>query len=159
MSVWIWKIWSCNSCPPGPGSRPTPIAMPNMKAARAHPARENVNATSAGAKGRTSLAVGKAEPAARSDKADRAPMARDRKSTRLNSSHGYISYAVFCLKKKKTESFQRSQQNGQYFSCQYLVGDDVHEHSAECPPFKYDLAAVENLFRTLLLHLCDLSCS
>src|SRR2546422_3775939 len=28
----------------------------------------------------------------------------DRKSTRLNSSHGYISYAVFCLKKKKTES-------------------------------------------------------
>src|SRR2546422_4176632 len=28
-------------------------------------------------------------------------LARDRKSTRLNSSHGYISYAVFCLKKKK----------------------------------------------------------
>src|SRR2546422_5451507 len=27
-------------------------------------------------------------------------LARDRKSTRLNSSHGYISYAVFCLKKK-----------------------------------------------------------
>src|SRR2546422_6102566 len=26
---------------------------------------------------------------------------QDRKSTRLNSSHGYISYAVFCLKKKK----------------------------------------------------------
>src|SRR2546422_8497309 len=29
---------------------------------------------------------------------------RDRKSTRLNSSHGYISYAVFCLKKKKIDS-------------------------------------------------------
>src|SRR2546422_6229875 len=29
------------------------------------------------------------------------PALRDRKSTRLNSSHGYISYAVFCLKKKK----------------------------------------------------------
>src|SRR2546422_8534872 len=28
------------------------------------------------------------------------PGMRDRKSTRLNSSHGYISYAVFCLKKK-----------------------------------------------------------
>src|SRR5256884_4713409 len=27
----------------------------------------------------------------------------DRKSTRLNSSHGYISYAVFCLKKKKSQ--------------------------------------------------------
>src|SRR3712207_8971591 len=30
--------------------------------------------------------------------------ARDRKSTRLNSSHANISYAVFCLKKKKTET-------------------------------------------------------
>src|SRR2546429_6765033 len=29
---------------------------------------------------------------------------KDRKSTRLNSSHGYISYAVFCLKKKKKTS-------------------------------------------------------
>src|SRR2546422_1388702 len=29
---------------------------------------------------------------------------RDRKSTRLNSSHGYISYAVFCLKKKKPDA-------------------------------------------------------
>src|SRR5205809_5113915 len=29
---------------------------------------------------------------------------RDRKSTRLNSSHGYISYAVFCLKKKKKDT-------------------------------------------------------
>src|SRR5687768_17977785 len=32
---------------------------------------------------------------------DRDPTPEDRKSTRLNSSHGYISYAVFCLKKKK----------------------------------------------------------
>src|SRR2546422_7790280 len=32
--------------------------------------------------------------------------ARDRKSTRLNSSHGYISYAVFCLKKKKIHKKQ-----------------------------------------------------
>src|SRR2546429_5559652 len=33
----------------------------------------------------------------------------DRKSTRLNSSHGYISYAVFCLKKKKkTQEIQSS---------------------------------------------------
>src|SRR5687768_17898682 len=28
----------------------------------------------------------------------------DRKSTRLNSSHGYISYAVFCLKKKRRKN-------------------------------------------------------
>src|SRR2546422_5296879 len=33
---------------------------------------------------------------------------RDRKSTRLNSSHGYISYAVFCLKKKKKKTIQIS---------------------------------------------------
>src|SRR2546422_3293382 len=33
----------------------------------------------------------------------------DRKSTRLNSSHGYISYAVFCLKKKKHTTRRRSQ--------------------------------------------------
>src|SRR2546422_11084409 len=36
------------------------------------------------------------EPGERQDEEE-----RDRKSTRLNSSHGYISYAVFCLKKKK----------------------------------------------------------
>src|SRR2546422_4225897 len=32
---------------------------------------------------------------------------QDRKSTRLNSSHGYISYAVFCLKKKKKKNKKR----------------------------------------------------
>src|SRR5205809_4737126 len=49
-------------------------------------------------------------PEARSRRGPRAPVEpvssdrrrqSDRKSTRLNSSHGYISYAVFCLKKKK----------------------------------------------------------
>src|SRR2546429_4679774 len=34
----------------------------------------------------------------------RRQLGQDRKSTRLNSSHGYISYAVFCLKKKKTNT-------------------------------------------------------
>src|SRR5258708_11181170 len=33
---------------------------------------------------------------------------RDRKSTRLNSSHQIISYAVFCLKKKKTETYREA---------------------------------------------------
>src|SRR2546429_3712045 len=44
-------------------------------------------------------------PRGRGRPSDRRPFGkqpRDRKSTRLNSSHGYISYAVFCLKKKKT---------------------------------------------------------
>src|SRR2546422_10433378 len=35
--------------------------------------------------------------------------AEDRKSTRLNSSHGYISYAVFCLKKKKHHIYRMRQ--------------------------------------------------
>src|SRR5256886_6163491 len=37
---------------------------------------------------------------------------RDRKSTRLNSSHSQISYAVFCLKKKKNRSHTRTRSSG-----------------------------------------------
>src|SRR5687768_18285345 len=37
--------------------------------------------------------------------------AKDRKSTRLNSSHGYISYAVFCLKKKKNKKKKKINNN------------------------------------------------
>src|SRR2546422_3043959 len=48
---------------------------------------------------------GDLEPDARRGRRHRHPQdgepRPDRKSTRLNSSHGYISYAVFCLKKKK----------------------------------------------------------
>src|SRR2546429_4687312 len=43
---------------------------------------------------------GKAPPGAQATGATTPGVAPDRKSTRLNSSHGYISYAVFCLKKK-----------------------------------------------------------
>src|SRR5207245_2980421 len=39
--------------------------------------------------------------------AGRRPTSRDRKSTRLNSSHGSISYAVFCLKKKKQTTTEK----------------------------------------------------
>src|SRR2546422_1814801 len=42
----------------------------------------------------------RAQRGERCERNERAAL-RDRKSTRLNSSHGYISYAVFCLKKKK----------------------------------------------------------
>src|SRR2546430_5970709 len=44
--------------------------------------------------------------AQRGDGAAGGPVREDRKSTRLNSSHSQISYAVFCLKKKKNESFR-----------------------------------------------------
>src|SRR5436189_4411835 len=44
--------------------------------------------------------------------------ARDRKSTRLNSSHRCISYAVFCLKKKKKKKKkQQNEKNTQKLSC------------------------------------------
>src|SRR2546422_1118212 len=39
---------------------------------------------------------------------------RDRKSTRLNSSHGYISYAVFCLKKKKKKGHHNYKRKREY---------------------------------------------
>src|SRR3989454_5572871 len=47
----------------------------------------------------STVALPRAEAARRAR--DDAAFARDRKSTRLNSSHLVISYAVFCLKKKK----------------------------------------------------------
>src|ERR1041385_9451379 len=50
-------------------------------------------------------------------------MVTDRKSTRLNSSHGYISYAVFCLKKKKTQITDK-----------HLVGSRRHAPSKSCRP-------------------------
>src|SRR5438105_6268922 len=39
------------------------------------------------------------------------PSSRDRKSTRLNSSHEWISYAVFCLKKKKKKTNKKIYKN------------------------------------------------
>src|SRR5256884_4776470 len=49
----------------------------------------------------------------------------DRKSTRLNSSHGYISYAVFCLKKKKKLILylpERSDVYIRHVRCQHSTG-------------------------------------
>src|SRR2546429_4278486 len=54
---------------------------------------------------------------------------QDRKSTRLNSSHGYISYAVFCLKKKKRG---RSTRLGQE-SKTYTEGASDTSVLASCP--------------------------
>src|SRR5687768_17723034 len=51
--------------------------------------------------GRGELGPGPADPRLGRDRGAGAHPLQDRKSTRLNSSHGYISYAVFCLKKKK----------------------------------------------------------
>src|SRR3989337_177813 len=45
----------------------------------------------------------------------------DRKNTRLNSSHGSISYAVFCLKKKKNEAVRRRQKTGSERHCHLVA--------------------------------------
>src|SRR2546422_7081727 len=77
-----------------PRSTLFPYTTPLPISRRTPPARERAAAPTAperlppgGDQGRPQL------------RGDRRPQ-RDRKSTRLNSSHGYISYAVFCLKKK-----------------------------------------------------------
>src|SRR2546422_5236128 len=76
------------------------VARPRLLALLEQGLREPVTLVSAPAgSGKTTLLAEWAVTSAR-------PVAwlscEDRKSTRLNSSHGYISYAVFCLKKKKT---------------------------------------------------------
>src|SRR5205809_2452717 len=60
--------------------------------------------------------------------------ARDRKSTRLNSSHGYISYAVFCLKKKKKknkdEEIEKQQRNKDKTDKQSLYSNTIERVEA-----------------------------
>src|SRR3712207_6962324 len=63
------------------------------------PRRARADAQSAQRRALRDAALGAAEPS-RGGQAQPRPQA-DRKSTRLNSSHANISYAVFCLKKKK----------------------------------------------------------
>src|SRR5258708_21527477 len=47
---------------------------------------------------------------------------RDRKSTRLNSSHQIISYAVFCLKKKKENAIYKCERSGRLLTdCQHFT--------------------------------------
>src|SRR5438105_7745937 len=60
----------------------------------------------------------------------------DRKSTRLNSSHEWISYAVFCLKKKK----KRAHENNNDAQTK-VSGDDVK--SALCRPHRSTLNAAD----------------
>src|SRR5256884_3927379 len=70
---------------------------PELAADRTHARRGAGDSRYAGGASRRARAI------ERDDAPGADPQSRqDRKSTRLNSSHGYISYAVFCLKKKKT---------------------------------------------------------
>src|SRR5256884_6053623 len=69
----------------------------------------------------------------------------DRKSTRLNSSHGYISYAVFCLKKKK----QASQSSRTAMSLLCTVYQTPHATYSYTNPFSY--LNCLNAFKTILI--------
>src|SRR2546427_11545962 len=61
--------------------------------------RKSPTTTGETVKGRSMRAVSSVRPGKR-----KRAIAQDRKSTRLNSSHSQISYAVFCLKKKKNNA-------------------------------------------------------
>src|SRR2546430_3564591 len=72
------------------------------------------------------VAIGRLEQA-RQRHATSPGSCRDRKSTRLNSSHSQISYAVFCLKKKKKIKKENSKKDNTrtYHECTY--GDTGYE--------------------------------
>src|SRR2546422_3143612 len=57
---------------------------------------------------------------------------RDRKSTRLNSSHGYISYAVFCLKKKKKKNHYYYDAVIEYKRLRTADDEKMYDMSAVC---------------------------
>src|SRR2546430_11520399 len=69
---------------------------------------------------------------------------RDRKSTRLNSSHSQISYAVFCLKKKKTKTYIPYLTNHYNFStwCWPYVTDSLSNPACRTP---YNIATIHHL--------------
>src|SRR5688500_20096440 len=62
-----------------------------------------------------------AAPEPRADAASRRKLDQDRKSTRLNSSHLVISYAVFCLKKKKLVNERLMQVTGYNADLSFVV--------------------------------------
>src|SRR3712207_8937681 len=79
-------------------------------AGRGHPATATAGGRAAGA-GRRAGGRGRHGPRRRNGGGEGRS---DRKSTRLNSSHANISYAVFCLKKKKKISIYRGEQTKMY---------------------------------------------
>src|SRR5258707_3370887 len=63
---------------------------------------------------------------------------QDRKSTRLNSSHANISYAVFCLKKKKHTSELQSRQ---YLVCRLLLEKKKNRKSNRCSEARVEICS------------------
>src|SRR5260221_7736730 len=79
---------------------PEPIAAPGRVARRIHIEHQSEPGSRVRREAAPGLSAG--EPELHPD-LDQRKVGLDRKSTRLNSSHTVISYAVFCLKKKKTQ--------------------------------------------------------
>src|SRR3989475_9193932 len=103
-----------------PRSRPPPVVPAISARRRRGPARSSTSpwAARGGATptppGSSSYAGGPGPTSRSSGRPHSSPVTRDRKSTRLNSSHSQISYAVFCLKKKKTQNNETYLQNSLY---------------------------------------------
>src|SRR5205085_4244167 len=70
------------------------------------------------------------------------PLREDRKSTRLNSSHSQISYAVFCLKKKKIKESKR-----------LIEPEQFHDQHYDNQLLKPVLASLTHYYRRKLLDL------
>src|SRR2546422_1285877 len=83
---------------------------------------------------------------------------RDRKSTRLNSSHGYISYAVFCLKKKKSPNHNPAEQIGvsvRHIACDFLGIRRNNESANRDRPASATMRVSERATRTCHLSVRD----
>src|SRR6478736_6440743 len=79
------------------------------------------------------------------------PRPRDRKSTRLNSSHSQISYAVFCLKKKKKRHIVLDRVRALYFHHHFLLRFQGVESDNVVHLFFFNDTATTEIY-TLSLH-------
>src|SRR5437764_6229841 len=81
---------------------------------------------------------------------------QDRKSTRLNSSHRCISYAVFCLKKKKKTKQNNSKRNKKlaqkYQTTTYQKPTAIEKNKHTCPPQSTESPATETYDNITVLH-------
>src|SRR5260221_1183263 len=66
------------------------------------------------------------------------PPGPDRKSTRLNSSHTVISYAVFCLKKKKKKSTGSSKRGLRHADLMFISASDLAPSVSQGHSYDYD---------------------
>src|SRR5256884_693500 len=81
----------------------------------------------------------------------------DRKSTRLNSSHGYISYAVFCLKKKKISISSLQTHNVNRCGRSRHLARKLSLRRKRSSPNVFEMAATETITSIILIKLIRVS--